>query len=321
MKNADDLLPRLHESLADIPAAAPAVVAVSGGCDSVVLLDILQRGKFSHLLVAHFHHGLRGASADHDAEFVRQLAAQRKLPCEIGRGDTRAYAREKKETLEEAARHLRRAFLRRVARKHGARTVFLAHHANDVAETLLFHLARGSGMQGLSALRPRAPLEDTEITLVRPLLEFRRVEIESYAKNRHLSFCTDETNASLEPTRNRLRHEIIPALASAVGFDPVLPMARAATILAAEDDWLESLVAQEAKLPFLNTRYFSELPTAPQRRLLRAWLREHLGVTMDFATIERARILATTTVPPAKMNLPGGSYLRRRAGKLFVETP
>lgn len=321
MKNAADLLPRLAASLADIPRDAPALVAVSGGCDSVVLLDLLRRVEFTRLVVAHFHHGLRGAEASRDAAFVKALAARLKLPFEGGRGDTRARARRKKESLEEAARVLRRAFLARAARKHGAATVFLAHHANDVAETLLFHLARGSGARGLSVLRPRAPLDATGLVLARPLLSFCRADIEAYAGVRRLAFRTDESNASREHTRNRLRHDVIPVLAEAVGFDPVPPMARAAAILAAEDDWLESLVAAEAAQPVLAARAIAAMHPARQRRLLRAWLRAQTGLAADSAAIERARRLAATTAPPAKINLPGGRHLRRRAGTLFVETP
>ncbi len=319
MNNVDDLLPRLVVSLEGIPRNAPAIMGVSGGCDSVVLLDLLQRANFSHLIVAHFHHGLRGAAADHDAKWVRKLAKQRELCFESGRGDTRARARRKKETLEEAARTLRRAFLTRVARKHDAATVFLAHHANDVAETMLFHLARGGGMRGLSALRMRAPLHATGITIVRPLLPFTREEIENYAAKCRLTFCTDETNASPAHTRNRLRNEVIPTLATALGFDPILPMARAGEILATEDDWLESFVAADAVLPTISTRLFSTFHLAHQRRLLRAWLRYHIGAEVDFATIERARLLAISTSPPAKINLPNDHHLRRRAGKVFIE--
>ncbi len=321
MKKAGELLPRFVQSLADVPRAAPAIVAVSGGCDSVVLLDLLRRAKFKNLVVAHFHHGLRGAPADRDAAFVRELAAKHRLPFECGRGDTRARARKKKESLEEAARALRRAFLARVAKKNGADAVFLAHHAGDAAETMLFHLARGSGLRGLAALRARATLDRTGIILARPMLAFDRGEIELYAASRGLEFCTDETNASRAHTRNRLRHDAVPALAEAVGFDPVLPMVRASQILAAEDDWLESIVAAEASQTVLDARALSAMPVARQRRLLRAWLRARTARETDFATVESARQLAASRSAPAKMNLPGGHHLRRRAGKLFVERP
>ena len=321
MRKAAELLPRFTAGLADVPRAAPVIAAVSGGCDSVVLLDLLRRANFKNIVVAHLHHGLRGEGADHDAAFVRESAAKQKMIFECGLGDTRARARRKKESPEEAARALRRDFLARVAGKHGAAAVFLAHHAGDTAETLLFHLARGSGLRGLAALRPRAPLDGTGIILVRPMLGFGRGEIERYAAARRLEFCTDETNTSREHTRNRRRHDVVPALAAAVEFDPVPAMARAAEILAAEDDWLESIVAAEASAAVLDTRALAAMPAARQRRLLRAWLRARTGKETDFAMVERARRLAASVSAPAKMNLPGGHHLRRRAGELFVERP
>ena len=321
MEQPRDLLPRFLAAVADVGRAAPAVVAVSGGRDSVALLDLLGRSEFKNLAVAHFHHGLRAAPADADAAFVRDLAARCGLPFILGRGDTRARARKMGESLEEAARALRRAFLARAARKHGATTVFLGHHAGDVAETLLFHLARGSGPRGMSALRACAALDGTGIDLVRPLLGFGPDEIARYAATRGLEFHTDETNASRAHTRNRLRHDVLPALAEAVGFDPVPPMARAAAILADEDAWLEELVADDARPHVLSTRALAAMPAARQRRVLRAWLRRCAGGEADFATVERARQIALSSAPPAKINLPRGHHLRRRAGQLFVEAP
>jgi len=320
MKTAGDLLPRFLAGLADLPRNAPALVSVSGGCDSVVLLDLLRRARFRRLVVAHFHHGLRGAAAEADAQFVEALARQHRRPVVVGRGRTRARAAKHKESVEEAARALRRAFLASTAKQHRAATIFLAHHAGDVAETMLFHLARGGGRRGLTSLRPRAPLENSEAVLARPLLGFTRTEIEAYAKARRLAFRTDESNASRDHTRNRLRHDVLPALAAAVGFAPELPMARAAVILADEEDWLESLVAAEARAASLHTRVLRDLPPAAQRRLLRAWLRQRTGLEVDFATTETARSLALSKGSPAKINLPGARHLRRSAGQIFIET-
>ncbi len=319
MKRAGDLLPRFLAGVADLSRSAPSIVAVSGGCDSVVLLDLLRRARFRRIIVAHFHHGLRGTAADKDARFVEDLAERHGWPVIVGRGHTRARASKHRESIEEAARNLRRTFLASTARKHGAVTIFLAHHAGDVAETVLFHLARGGGRRGLTSLRARAELENSQAILARPLLGFTRGEIETYARARRMTFCTDETNASRDHTRNRLRHDVLPALAAAVGFAPELPMARAAAILAEEDEWIESLVAAEAQAVSLPAVLLRDRPVAFQRRLLRAWLRQRIGLEIDFATTEAARALALATTAPAKINLPGHHHLRRRAGTIFVE--
>ena len=319
MKKAADLLPRFLQRVRHLPRTAPVIAGVSGGIDSVALLDLLRRAEFRKLAVAHFHHGLRGKSADRDAEFVRALAGETGDPFIAGRGQTRVRAARKRESIEEAARNLRRDFFARAAKKHGATVVFLGHHAGDAAETVLFHLARGGGSRGLSSLRGQSPLDRSGITIVRPLLGFTRQEIAAYAVARRLSFCEDETNNSRAHTRNRLRHDVMPALAGAVGHDPVPALARAAEILAVENDFLDEWAHARASSTQIETRRFAREPFALQRRWLRAWLRERTGSEIDFETVEHARDLALSNESPAKMNLPRGWHLRRRAGKLFVE--
>ncbi len=319
MKKAADLLPRFVRRLGTFAPDQPAIVGVSGGLDSVVLLDLLRRAGCEKLVVAHFHHGLRGKEADRDAVFVRQLAKEAGLISVAGRGQTRVRATKNKESLEEAARMLRRKFLARAAAKHRAAAIYLAHQANDAAETMLFHLARGTGRRGLGSLRSEAPLEKSTAVIVRPLLPFTREEILTYAKARGLAWREDKSNASREFTRNRIRRDALPALARAVGHDPIPAMARAAEILASEEEWLESLVADEAQTAQLDVRAFRRKPLAHQRRLLRAWLAHRTKGAVDFETIEAARALALSDRQPAKLNLPRSFHLRRRAGKLFVE--
>jgi tRNA(Ile)-lysidine synthase len=319
MKKAADLLPRFVRRVGANDKKAPAIVGVSGGCDSVVLLDLLQRAGFAKVFVAHFHHGLRGKDADRDVEFVRELAKDADAKFVLGRGKTRARAKLTKASIEEAARALRREFFALAAMKHGATVVFLAHHAGDAAETMLFHLARGSGRRGLGSLRDEAPLEKSTAMIVRPLLGFTRAEIETYARARKLAWREDTSNASRDFTRNRLRHDVMPRLARAVGHDPVQAMARAAGILATEEEWLGELVAAEARAAQLEVRALRRLHVGHQRRLLRAWLCARTGGEIDFETVEDARAVALSNDKPAKMNLPRAHHLRRRAGKLFVE--
>jgi tRNA(Ile)-lysidine synthase len=321
VKKAADLLPRFLRRTGGVPPAQPAVVGVSGGVDSVVLFDLLRRAGFARLFVAHFHHGLRGREADRDAAFVRKLAKDADAVFAPGRGQARTRATQNKESLEQAARELRRRFLARAAKKHGAATVFLAHHANDAAETMLFHLARGTGRRGLGSLRTEAPLENSTAIIMRPLLGFTREEILDYARSRKLAWREDRSNRSRAFTRNRLRRDVLPALARAVGHDPVPPMARAADILAAEEEWLESLVTTEAQSAQLDVRSLRHQPVARQRRLLRAWLAARTEGAIDFDTVEAARALALGYDKLSKLNLPRTHHLRRRGGKLFVERP
>lgn len=315
---AADLLPRFLGRIRAMPRSAPVIVGVSGGIDSVVLLDLLRRAEFRGLVVAHYHHGLRGKEAERDAEFVRTLAVSAGMKFVLGRGQTRARATLRKESIEEAARKLRRAFFLRTAKKLHAGHIVLAHHAGDAAETMLFHLARGSGRRGMGSLRGESSLPDG-VAILRPMIGFTRAEIGAYAGTRKIRWREDKSNRSRQFTRNRLRHDVFPALARAVGHDPVPVMARAGEILAAEDEWMESLVAAEACRAQLEVRFLRKEPVAHQRRLLRAWLRARTGDEVEFDAVERARKVALSVDRPAKTNLSRGYHLRRRAGLLFVE--
>ena len=321
MKKAADLLPRFVRRLGARQRNEPVIVGISGGCDSVVLLDLLRRAAFEKLIVAHMNHGLRGKAADRDEKFVRELAQTTGVGFVFSRAKAKLRATRNKESIEEAARNLRRTFFARASKKHKAKTVFLAHHANDAAETMLFHLARGSGRRGLGSLREEAPLENSAAIIVRPLLGFTRAEIVNYARMRKLVWREDKSNSSRDFTRNRLRHDVLPLLAKAVGHDPVLSMARAAEIMDCEEEWLGGLVAAEACAAQIDVHALRRMPVARQRRLLRAWLCTRTRGEVDFEKVENARIVALSNDKPAKMNLPRTHHLRRRAGKLFVEKP
>ena len=184
------------------------VVAVSGGIDSVVLLDLIQRLGQDYgisLHVAHLDHGLRGASPG-DARFVERLAEERGLPLHMSRLEPGSLRNHRKHGPEGAAREARYAFLESVASKIGAERIALGHTANDQAETILHRLARGTGASGLRGIPPiRHPY-------VRPLIEVTRNEISTYARERELTWRVDASNADTSFTRNRIRHRVLPEL-------------------------------------------------------------------------------------------------------------
>ena len=220
--DAYDLLPRAARRR---EPGRPVVVGVSGGPDSVALLLALHElsthgegpARTAHLAiapaVAHLNHGLRPGAADEDQAFVEDLARRLGLPCEVGRTEVRAEAESLGVGIEEAARRARRSFLAGVARRRGARWVALAHHADDRAETVLFHILRGTGVEGLAALGPRAPLLPQEgIEIVRPLIDVPRRLILGYLESCGQAYREDETNRTDAHTRNRLRNELLPLL-------------------------------------------------------------------------------------------------------------
>jgi len=219
-----DLLPRAGRGG---EPGEPVVVGVSGGPDSVALLlalhDLSPQGQTPTRkaclaiapVVAHLNHGLRPGAAEEDQAFVEDLARRLGLPCEVGCAEVRTEARALGVGIEEAARHVRRAFLAAVARRRGARRVALAHHADDRAETVLFHILRGTGVEGLAALGPRAPLlPEEDVEIVRPLIEVPRRFILGYLADVGQAYREDETNRTDAHTRNRLRHELLPLLRS-----------------------------------------------------------------------------------------------------------
>ena len=181
--------------------------AVSGGLDSMCLLHMLagwcgEAGAY--LAAAHFNHGLRGEAADRDEAFVREICGKWDIPLTAGRGDVRAYAKQEGLSMEEAARTLRYAFLRRTA---GCRRIYTAHHAGDNAETILMNLIRGTGLQGLTGM------DWQREELCRPLLGTAREELEDYAARWNIPHVEDETNADPEAAaRNLLRLQVMPLL-------------------------------------------------------------------------------------------------------------
>lgn len=171
------------------------VVAVSGGVDSVVLLDILTKQQDLQLVVAHFDHGIRPNSAE-DAKFVEQLAQKYGLVFETERVELGPDA------SEELARAKRYNFLRRVIKKHSAKAIITAHHQDDVIETGMINILRGTGRHGLTSLR-------TQEDIVRPLLHVPKSDILAYAKNHDLTWREDSTNLDTKYLRNNIRHNVV----------------------------------------------------------------------------------------------------------------
>ncbi|MFI4876409.1 MAG: tRNA lysidine(34) synthetase TilS [Blastopirellula sp. JB062] len=194
-------------------ADCTVLIAVSGGADSVALLRALsairQAGQGS-LMVAHLDHQLRAESAK-DSDFVENLASSLQLPAEIGKIDVPALADAAGDGVEAAAREARYAFLRQTAMRAGARFVVTAHTADDQIETLLHRILRGTSVAGLAGI-PRARELAPGISLLRPLLSMRRLEIEKYLADCGQTFRHDASNDQSHYFRNRLRNELLPLL-------------------------------------------------------------------------------------------------------------
>jgi tRNA(Ile)-lysidine synthase len=192
---------------ADIPVDARIVLACSGGVDSVVLARTLSRMvRSGSTMLAHANHGLRGTESDGDESFVREFAEA----CGMGFISTRLpvaeYARESGRSIEEAGRTLRYEWLERVLADQGATAILTAHHLDDLAETMIYRLARGTGLRGLRAMSLR------QGNIVRPILDVARSEIETYAREHDIVFRQDSTNTDTAYARNLICHEILPRM-------------------------------------------------------------------------------------------------------------
>src|SRR5947209_1459198 len=298
---ADDLLRSL-------PPNERYLIGVSGGRDSVALLHWLVAKNYRRLIVCHLDHQLRGRSSAADARFVRQISEQYDLDIEIGATDVRAFAKESRSSIETAARAARYAFFFHVACRRRCKTIFLAHHADDLVETYLFNLFRG----GPRAMRPvsQHSLGKTTLTIVRPLLQVWREEIDAYIAAHDLNFREDATNARLAATRNRMRHKIIPFLEKEFGREIRKSIWRAAIIATEEDALLDSMLPRDLRAR-LKTDSLGKQPVALQRRIIRQWLRASKVGDVSFDLIERIRSLFDPASRPAKVNLPRNRYARR----------
>ena len=188
------------------------LAAVSGGADSVALLIMLSEVRNVLSLTvscAHMEHGIRPGTSEADMAFVQALCCRLGIPCYVERADVPAYAKAHGIGLEDAARTLRYAFLAKAAGDIGAEHIALAHHAQDQAETVLMHAARGSDMRGLCAMRYRRG------NIIRPLLDWQPQALRAYLEANGQPWCEDETNGDLAYARNRIRAEVIPALTAA----------------------------------------------------------------------------------------------------------
>jgi tRNA(Ile)-lysidine synthase len=306
----------------------PVLVAISGGRDSIVMLHWLISQGQKNLILCHLNHALRGRESGQDAALIRRLAKQHALPCEIQKRDVAAFAKKHQLSLETAGRQLRHDFLFAMAAKHRAHTVFLAHHADDQAETILANLCRGSSIAGLSGMAQETQLTrgDQRLTLQRPLLEWRRAEIDAYITQHQLIYREDSSNSSLQYRRNRLRHQVLPLLNDIFERDVAPIIARLGRQAQRDDAALSQIAAQLSKIhissdgSLLLTPALRAEPPAVLSRLLQTWLVQHLRLT----GIETADIDAALSMlhpgGPAKVNLPKNRHLRRKAKRLWVES-
>src|SRR5229473_6623159 len=307
-------------SLRGFPPDGRYLIGVSGGRDSVALLHWLKERGYKKLIVCHLNHQLRGRSSDANARFVEKLAAQYDVDLEMRSTNVRALAAKQKISIETAAREARYKFFAQVAKQRRTQTIFLGHHADDLVETFLINLFRGSGATGLGAIREvsKRRVEDVDLTIVRPFLGVWRSEINDYVRKHRLKFREDASNKHLAPLRNRIRRRIIPYLEKTLDRNIRQSIRRAAVIAAEEESWIEDQLPDTTDSE-LAVEQLRDLPVALQRREILKWLRARQITNVGFDVVEDVRLLLDHDARVAKVNLPQNRHVRRRAGKIFIE--
>jgi tRNA(Ile)-lysidine synthase len=291
------------------------VVAVSGGPDSVCLLYLLLQISQElnlQLFVAHLNHMLR-EEAIQEEEFVRELAERYSLPFHSERIEV-AHLVQKGETLEEGARRIRYDFLRRASERFSANKIALGHNADDLVETVLLNLIRGTGIRGMRGIPPVR--KEGSIAFIRPLINIWREEITDYLREKNIPYMIDRSNLSLQFTRNRIRHQVIPLLEE---INPKVKLAihRLAEIASEINSFIEDEVKKgkerivegksESSL-YINLPALFSFHPALQKEILRSILAEFLSY--EIGREEMERILEVGRSEGA-ITLPGRIEVRR----------
>lgn len=297
------------------------MVGVSGGLDSVALLHLLHEAGFRKVVVCHVDHGLRGRESTADAKFVRDLGHRLGYDVMVEKTDLRAVMKKTGDSLETAGRAVRHAFFASCGKEQRCRTVLLAHHADDQAETVLWNLLRGSlgfrGMNQVTAMK----MGGRDMTVVRPLLGVRKSELREWMQARKFKWREDASNAVNDVVRNRLRNEAIPLLNEIARRDVTLSLVRAAET---DDSWRDLLDWSQGQVRVLDPQgrihlgVLRGLPAVLRKAVMADYLREKGIVKCDSEVLERCDALLDLE-RAAVVNLPGGSRLRRRQGRIFVD--
>jgi tRNA(Ile)-lysidine synthase len=272
------------------------VVAVSGGVDSMVLLDLLRQLPGLTLVVAHFEHGIREDS-DEDRKLVEATAKQYKLPFVCEHGNLGAGA------SEATARNVRYDFLRRVQAERGAQAIITAHHQDDLLETAVINMLRGTGRKGLSSLA-HSP------GIVRPLLHVDKQAILAYAQEHHIVWHEDSTNASDAYLRNYIRHHVMPRLGKSGRSQLLGHVKKAQETNPIIDALLSQDLATHSTDGAMDKEWFIELPYDISCEVMATWLRQNSIRTFDRKTIERLVAGAKTVRPGKLLDVNAGYFLK-----------
>jgi tRNA(Ile)-lysidine synthase len=313
----------LGKGLGNLSKRHKYLVGVSGGRDSMALLNGLLRCGYRNLVICHLDHRLRGGVSAADAIFVAREARRLGVRLIRGEADVAMQAAVKKQSIETAARDSRYLFFSQCALGEKCNRIFLGHHGEDQLETILHHFFRGSGKRGLGGMREISTMMigRRKLQILRPMLEIGREIINSWVDSEKIAWREDASNSSPAHSRNRLRNELVPSLEKILGRNFRSPILRVAKVLSAEDEYLDD---QVKVLPFsftgatLPVDELRGLCVALQRRVALCWLRARKVQEAGFREVEAVlSLLQSGDRAPARVNLPDHAQARRRSGKIY----
>jgi tRNA(Ile)-lysidine synthase len=281
------------------------IVAVSGGVDSVALLDMLSRQPGLELIVAHFDHGIRNDSAK-DRLFVRNLAAKYGYPFEFEEGKLGSTSSEAR------ARNARYDFLRSVQKKYKAEAIITAHQQDDVIETAIINMSRGTGRRGLSSLN------STE-NIKRPLLNVTKQRLIEYAKSNNLSWREDSTNQDIKYKRNYIRYQIVPALSPADKKRLLSLIGRGAQLNDSIDKEIDSLISNDLSYNYLDRVWFSSLPHKVAKEVLIYWLRQQGVTSLDRRQVELLSVNLKTHNQSKRFSVNDKTFIKLSKSHLALQ--
>ena len=295
------------------------VAGVSGGADSVALLLVLleiQKKKKISIEAVHLEHGIRGEESRSDQKFVERLCERLRVPCYSVSYDIEKIAAEEKLTVEEAGRKMRyQVFHDRLGKRRGK--IAVAHHRNDQAETILFHLARGTGMKGIGGMAP------VQGEVIRPLLCVSRREIEVFLTQNRQEYRIDQTNYDRNYARNRIRHEVVPQLEE-VNRQAVAHLCQAAEYVREAEQYLEEQTRKIKENCIneqeLDIKQIRGLPKLMQKRVLFSWVADQVGSRRNLTAEHIASVGSLVEKQVGrKISLPGGYMVYREYETLRIQ--
>ena len=324
----NSILPRefkAPELLSGLDAQEPILLGLSGGADSSALLIMLAeyaKQVGSRIYAAHLNHGIRGDEADRDEQFCKELCSRVGVEFFSKKLDIPSIASASGESVETAARNARYDFFYKIMKEMGIKILATAHNADDNLETLLFNIARGTGLGGLCGIPESRPMGDCVV--IRPILTMEKEEIISFCKSNGISFVTDSTNADNEYTRNKIRNRIIPILKE-INPSAVRNASRMTESLKDDSLCLQSMA--DWFVEELGGNYSIELEKlcgSPSSIVNRALIRLYDEITggrsLEATHINAIKELARKGVPHSSISLPNGIEARVENGRLCLLT-